>query len=200
MGRIPVSLTEILRRYSFSYTQLRRDVVPHKMHGALRAPPNEADLGPARFWAGVHRRERCGPESDGGQLARRLVVRCARWPAGPGALLPRARSRRQPLRVARAAVAKRGGRGSPPCRPGPRPRACETNKKALQRFHAAKFDRFYGSFLRADGSLVSSEASGVARTRPGAGSGTCQPRRPLLPSTAAPWGSLGSLRYTKKQH
>ena len=73
MSRIPVSLTQILRRYSFSYTQLLCRIVAHEVHGALRAPPNEADLSPARFWAGVHRRERCGPESDGGQLARRLV-------------------------------------------------------------------------------------------------------------------------------
>ena len=77
MRRIPVSLGQILRRYAFSYTQLLCRIVAHEVHGALRAPPDEADLGPARFWAGVHRRERCGPESDGGQLARRLVVRCA---------------------------------------------------------------------------------------------------------------------------
>ena len=89
---IPISLTEVLRRYSFSDTQLRGRVVPHEVHGALRAPPNEADLGPARFWAGVHRRERCGPESDGGQLARRLVVRCAGGqPAPARCLLARAR-------------------------------------------------------------------------------------------------------------
>ena len=142
MRRIPVSLGQVLRRYAFSYTQLRRDVVPYQVHGALRAPPNEADLGPARFWAGVHRRERCGPESDGGQLARRLVGAVRRWPTGPGALRPRSRSRRQPFTVARAAVATRGGRGSPPCRPGPRPRACETNKKALQRFHSARSTDF----------------------------------------------------------
>ena len=91
--RIPVSLTKILRRYAFSHTQLRGRVVPYQVHGALRAPPNEADLGPARFWAGVHRRERCGPERDGGQLARRLVVRCARWANWPRrrCLLARAR-------------------------------------------------------------------------------------------------------------
>ena len=167
MSRIPVSLTEILRRYSFSHTQLTGSVVPYQVHGALRAPPNEADLGPARLRAGVHRRERCGPESDGGQLARRLVVPCAPWPTGPGALLPRARSRRQPFTVARAAVATRGGRGSPPCCPGPRPRACETNKKALQRFHAARSADFAVPFLCVYVCVLPPEAWSVAPTRPG---------------------------------
>ena len=136
-------------------------------HGALRAPPNEADLGPARFRASVHRRERCGPESDGGQLARRLVVRCARWPTGPGALRPRAL----------AAAAAYGCKGS--CR---RRAAAEAALPAAQdrdrepakptKKHCNGFTRhgrqISPSLSHASGGarLVSSEAQGVARTRP----------------------------------
>ena len=192
MSRIPIALTQILRRYAFSYTQLRRRVVPYQVHGALGTSPDEADLGPARFWAGVHRRERCGPGSDGGQLARRLVVPCARWPAGPGALLPRARSRRQPLRVARAAVAARANQGSPFAAPARRPRACETNKKALQRFQTAR---------SADSPSLSYVCTFVCcLRRPGTSPGpvparffgTCRPRRPHL--------SAKTLTSYKKQH
>ena len=114
MSGITIALAEILRCYSFSYTQLRRDVVPYQVHGALRAPPDEADLGPARFWAGVHRRERCSPETVRVRAARRLVqaVRSvANWPRR--AALPRSRSR-QPQTPAKAALTARGGRGSPP--------------------------------------------------------------------------------------
>ena len=75
MGRIPVSLGQILRRYSFPDTQLRRDVVPYQVHGALRAPPDEADLGPARFWTGVGHRRALRPRR--GSCARLETVGCA---------------------------------------------------------------------------------------------------------------------------
>ena len=160
MSRVPIALTQILRRYSFSYTQLRGRVVPYQVHGALRAPSNEADLGPARFRAGVHRRERCGPGSDGGQLARRLVrvVRTvANWPR-------RAASSR--ALAAAAADARKGScRGprqprQPLCRPGPTDREpAKPTKK-----HCNGFTRHLSLDLadpRVDGRLVSSEAWAV---------------------------------------
>ena len=189
MRRIPVSLGQILRRYAFSDTQLLCRIVAHEVHGALRAPPDEADLGPARFWAGVHRRERCGPESDGGQLARRLVQGAHAGQSAPATLPPRSRSRRQPLRVARAAVAARANQGSPFAAPARRPRACETNKKALQRFQTARSADFAVPFLCVHVCVLPPEAWA---TRP-------DPSRPDLSAAAAAAApSLGSEGY--KQH
>ena len=180
MRRIPVSLTEILRRYSFSHTQLTGSVVPYQVHGALGAPSDEADLGPARFWTGVHRRERCRFNSDGGRLARRLVRVVRRWPTGPGERCFLARSRQQPFAVARAAVAKHGSRGSPPAAQADREPPAKPTKMALQRFHTAR---------SADSPSLSYVCTFVCcLRRPGASPGpvparffwTCRPLRPHL--------------------
>ena len=166
MSGIPIALTEILRRYAFSYTQLRGRVVPHEVHGALRAPPNEADLGPARLRAGVHRRERCGPEIDCTCLARRLVQGApGGQPAPARCFLARARGgSRLGLQGQLSRPVPTKAAPLPP-RPGDREPAKPTKKHCNGFMRHGR--RFAVPFLCVHVCVLPPEASGVARTRPG---------------------------------
>ena len=187
MRCISVSLTEILRRYAFSYTQLRRRVVPYQVHGALRAPPNEADLGPARFRAGVHRRERCGPESDGGQLARRLVVRCAQWANWPRRRCLLARARGGSRLGLQGQLSRPAPTKAAPLPPRPTTASLRNQQKSTATVSCGTVGRFAVPFLCVHVCVLPPEASGVAPKRPGP---TCRPRRP----------HLSARRATQKQH
>ena len=78
-----------------------------------------------------------------GQTVGRCGAQVANWPRRAA---PRARSRRQPFTVARAADRDaQGGRGGPPCRADRRPRArCEPTHS--QRFHAARSHSIFALF------------------------------------------------------
>ena len=203
MSRISVALAQILRRDALPDTQLLCRIVAHEVHGALGTSPNEADLGPARFRAGVgHRRERCGPET------------AARgWPDGwcsahggqpaPATLPSRARSRRQPQTPARAAVAARGGRGSPPAA-RVRHREPSTGFKLFaQPFHAAHSQILVDCVARWRARRDPSRPAGRSRRPPGGPHpARCDGRDFVRVSRPAAAGrdAAAARRATQKQH